>query len=260
MSSKIIILIVLIICFYSAGLLATDHAESRQPLTDIGEAFPLYSSVCSFVGDSDFGQVDKAEKVLDEWFDESGTEIFRSRLVPLFRTGAKTYDYINLEADTFETFGKDWSRWTQQAKAKAISEVLDSVSDCQSGVSAMYPMYRNDKQVNVIDERIVVVNWCSRKSGLSADQMIAKHREFRNSIAEPEFIFWGIAHPILGFKKGDFPGDFYHLMVYPDMEALARRENISANEEGWRSEADYYDNFADCSGEIVFTESVRRWR
>ena len=40
------------------------------------------------------------------------------------------------------------------------------------------------------------------------------------------------------------------------MSAYAKAQDRMANEEGWRSRQDYYDSYADCSGEILMNHTV----
>ena len=233
------------------------HHEKASYISDIGEANAHAVFMCKFNEGFGFAHLDALDTKLHAYFDSNETPMFRSRLVPLFNAQESQLDYVVFEADTYEVFGDDWNGYLTTAEGKALEEAMVEVSTCRSMVSPLYPMYRRDA-VLTDDERIVTVNWCTRNSSVSRDALAQRHREFRDNMGDSEAIFWGIGWPSLGVRDGTFPGQFYHLLVYPDMRALAKRESRMANDGGWEMRADYNDNFASCSGEIVLSEKVLR--
>ena len=89
-----------------------------------------------------------------------------------------------------------------------------------------YPMHTN-AELEPDDDRIMGVNWCTRKPGVTWDQLSKQHQEFSFG---PDVIYWGAAGPSLGIREGDMPGEFAHLAVFSDIEGLMRYENQVANE------------------------------
>ena len=250
---KLIVLMALVFCAAGWG---AGH-EKPSYITDIGDAFAHAVFICTFNEGFGFSDLDVLDKKLHTYFDANSTEMFRSRLLPLFNAQEPQFDYVVFEADTYLVFGNDWNGYLSTSEGKALEASMVEVSTCRSMVSSLYPMYRKESVLTDV-ERIVTVNWCTRNLGVSRDALNQRHREYRDDMEASDAIFWGIGYPSLGVRNGTFPGEFYHLMVYPDMMALASREHRMANEEGWRSRADYKDNFASCSGEIVLSETVIR--
>ena len=86
---------------------------------------------------------------------------------------------------------------------------------------------------------------------------MARHRTYRDGLTDDAAMqWWGIGYPSAGARKGQFPGEFYHWNTYADMKAYAKAQNNLANNEGWRGRQDYYDSYADCSGELLMTHKI----
>ena len=104
------------------------------------------------------------------------------------------------------------------------------------------------------NNRVVTWNWCTRKEGVSWDQLNAKHRSAAASTDyDPTSIGWAAFYPHLGGANA--PGEFAHVVIYPNVEALMERGARYA-QGGWRALDDYYTSYADCSGESARLETV----
>ena len=69
----------------------------------------------------------------------------------------------------------------------------------------------------------------------------------------PGMIGWALMFPHTG--GADSPGEFAHLAIYPDIESFMKRRKMEANG-GWRGLREYYQTYADCSGEQLMSETV----
>ena len=123
-------------------------------------------------------------------------------------------------------------------------------------MSTLYFQWGDVNALNEDDDRVVTWNWCTRKEGVSADQLMAKHQSYAASIEDDEpAIGWAILVPRLGAANA--PGQFAHIMVYRDFEGLMKaQQNLSDG--GWRDRQDYYASYANCNGESVRTETIMR--
>ena len=94
---------------------------------------------------------------------------------------------------------------------------------------------------------------CKAKVGF--EQLSEKHAEYVAEISEDPngLIGWALMFPHTG--AADAPGDFAHLAIYPDLESFMARRAMEA-QGGWRGLREYYQNYADCSGEQLNTETV----
>ena len=60
-------------------------------------------------------------------------------------------------------------------------------------------------------------------------------------------------YPHLGGANA--PGEFAHVVIYPNIEALMARGARYA-QGGWRALDDYYNSYADCLGESARLETI----
>jgi hypothetical protein len=103
-------------------------------------------------------------------------------------------------------------------------------------------------------DRVVTWNWCTRKEGVSWDQLSAKHQSVaatRNKNAPN--IGWAAFYPHLGGASA--PGEMAHIVIYPDVESLMQGAALNA-QGGWRMLDDYYTSYADCGGQSAMLETI----
>ena len=155
-----------------------------------------------------------------------------------------------MEFSSFEGMATAWKKiWADDPQ---FLENFDKTVSCSRSLMHYYPMHTNT-ELEPDDDRVMGVNWCTRKPGVTWDQLSKQHREFSFG---PDVIYWGAAGPSLGIRDGDMPGEFAHLAVFSDIEGLMRYENQVANEDGWRRREAYYQNFAECTGTNVYRQEV----
>ena len=249
----LILLITSFLFFISAN--ADDH--SSKWLVEIGEGVSQSSHLCSLKGNATLADVDKIDTKLHKWHDDNGVNITRSRLIPLFAGRSSIpYDFISVDWMTWETFGEGWDKFLSSTEGQSIFAAYNKIMDCTRVAGTIFPMYRK-ASARDDDEGVMTINWCTRKEGVSQDSLTARHRSYRDSLTEDAAMqWWGIGYPSTGARKGQFPGEFYHWNTYADMKAFAKAENNFANNEGWRSRQDYYDSYADCSGQLLMSHSI----
>ena len=83
------------------------------------------------------------------------------------------------------------------------------------------------------DERYVTWNWCTRKEGVTFEEISAKHAEYAADMQEDSggIIGWLVMLPHTG--GADAAGEFAHVAIYPDMESFMARRSMLANG-GWQ--------------------------
>lgn len=243
----------------SSSAFADDHSEGNW-IVDIGEGVAHMAHICTLKSDATMNDISKIDKKLHKFMDDENIRGFRQILLPLMAVGA-TYDYIAFDFMDWEELGNEWDLYLGSKTGSAIASEYDKVEDCDALVSAVFPLLRRP-EISSDDSRIVTVEWCTRKDGVSADQLNAEHRAIAAENADNELVgWWGVGYPMAGVRDGVFPGDFYHLVNYTDMKTFAAAKNAIANEEGWRARADYYASYADCTGEhVMIGETVRAYQ
>jgi hypothetical protein len=243
----------------SSNAFADDHSEGNW-IVDIGEGVAQMAHICALKSEATMNDISKIDEKLHKFLDDENIRGFRQILVPLMAVGA-TYDYIAFDFMDWEELGKNWDQYLGSKTGGVIASEYDKVEDCDALVAAVFPLLRRP-EISSDDSRIVTVEWCTRKGGVSADQLSAKHRAIAAENVDNELVgWWGVGYPMAGVRDGVFPGDFYHLVNYTDMKTFAAAKNAIANEEGWKARADYYASYADCTGEhVMIGETVRAYQ
>jgi hypothetical protein len=98
-------------------------------------------------------------------------------------------------------------------------------------------------------------NWCSRKEGVSLEDLQARHDMMVEELKKDNtgLSGWVIVAPVTGAAQA--PGDFVHLGFYNDVESFMEyKEAFAAG--GWEGYYDYTDNYASCNGEELYSEEV----
>lgn len=235
----------------STIVMADDHSEDNW-IVNIGEGVAQMAHICTLKNSATLNDVAEIDKKLHRFMDDADIRGFRQILTPLFAVGAQ-YDYLAFDFMDWEQLGVEWDLFLGSKTGNAIATEYAEIEDCDALVAAAYPLLRR-ADIRSDRTRVVAVEWCTRKDGVSADQINAKHLAIAAANADNELVgWWGVGYPVAGVREGAFPGDFYHLVNYANMKTFAAAKNAIANKEGWRARADYYTSYADCTGEHVFT-------
>ena len=163
------------------------------------------------------------------------------------------YDFVEFLASDYEPWGKGWDLWLTSEDGMALNKRWQSLATCHVKQSNGRVLYANTTALESDDERYVAWNWCTRKVGV--EQLQQKHAEYVAELTRDSngMIAWALMIPHTG--TADAPGDFAHLAVYPDLESFMKRRAMEANG-GWRDLREYYQNYAECNGEELYTETV----
>jgi hypothetical protein len=127
------------------------------------------------------------------------------------------------------------------------------VGTCHIKMGALFTQWADVEAINTDNDRIVTWNWCTRRDGVTHDDLNKAHAAFIEE--NPDGlgnIGWFTLYPNIG--GADAAGEFAHIVVYPDMADLMQHQEWYAKG-GWRGRMDYYQ-MADCTGEAVMTEQV----
>ena len=257
---KTISIFLSLFCVHITCFAAADNDVEGNWIVDIGEGVAHMAHICTLKNDATMEDIATIDKKLHKFMDTENIRGFRQILVPLMAVGA-TYDYIAFDFMEWDQLGKEWDLYLNSKTGNSIAAEYDKVEDCDALVASVFPLLRRP-EISEDDSRIVTVEWCTRRPGVSADQLTAKHRSIAVENADNELIgWWGVGYPLSGVRDGAFPGDFYHLINYADMIDFAAAKNALANQEGWRARADYYSSYADCTGEHLMSgETARAYR
>tara|TARA_A100001011_G_scaffold382184_1_gene451593 strand:+ start:324 stop:1172 length:849 start_codon:yes stop_codon:yes gene_type:complete len=258
MRKKLVAFVSLVLAGLVSGVSADDHMFTGG--LDSQAPFNLQANLCTLNPGKTMAQYDRMVNDYFAWSVKNNVDLTFVRQVPLYShadaNNPMKYDFMDYLASDYQTAGQSWNKWLGTTEGKKLNERWSEIATCYVKMSTLYFQWGDVNALNEDDERVVTWNWCSRKEGVSADQLMAKHQSYAASLEDDEpAIGWAILVPRLGAANA--PGQFAHLMVYRDFEGLMKaQQNLS--EGGWRDRQDYYASYADCDGESVRTETIMR--
>ena len=238
------------------------HADDHASLEAAGSQAPfnLQANLCVLNPGKTMVQYDRLVSDYWEWSVANDVEVTFVRHVPVYShadaENPRSYDFIDFLAADYSTMGRSWDKWLGTADGQKLNEKWGQLANCNVKQGTVYFQWGDVAALSEDDDRVVTWNWCTRKEGVSPDQLMAKHQSFAAGLGDKEpAIGWYIFVPRIG--AANLPGQFAHVSVYPDFEALMTGQQ-HLTEGGWRDRHDYYTSYADCRGESAMVETIMR--
>ena len=193
-----------------------------------------------------------------KWSDKNEVAVTFVRHTPLFTHSNASnpgYDFVEYLISTHETSASSWDQWLNSKEGQKLNARWQDIATCYVKMGGVSFRYMN-AEANLNDNnRITTMDWCTKKEGVSWEQLGAKHDQIQASYPEGvENIVWAIMFPQVG--AADAPGDFAHVNVFPDMNAFMARQKWLNHDQGWRLRGDYEASYAQCNGDSAFIEEV----
>ena len=240
----------------SPFLAADDHATFTGGI-DPTEPMSVQANLCTL---NDGVSLSDYEKFFDryrKWAKKNDAEVASVRQFPLatHNNAMNPYpaDFVDFLVTDFENAGTSWDKWLSGKSGQKLNAQWQEMASCNVKFAPMFTMWADVPAMNADNDRVVTWNWCTRKDGVSHDDLNAAHAQFVND--NPDGIgniAWFMMYPNIG--GGDAAGEFAHVVVYPDMAGLMEHQEWYAKG-GWRGRMDYYQ-MVDCTGEALMTEQV----
>ena len=222
------------------------------------EVFNLQVQLCTLKDNASMKQYDEMIDDYVKWSRKHDVELAFARQTPLyphnnwFESG---YDFMEVLFSTHAVSGKGWDKWLGTSDGQKLNARWQKLADCRVKQAASVPHFVNQEAINKDNNRIVAWNWCSLNDGVTWDDMLAEHNRNVKLLEEDNLgiIGWATIYPRIGTE--DAPGDFAHIVIYPDVEAAQIYQQAQSNG-GWRDYNSYQENFAKCRGDSFFIENV----
>lgn len=214
--------------------------------------------ICKLNAGKTQAQYDKMVAEYWAWAKKNDVEVTFIRQTPYLThanpENPSNYDFVEFLASDYETSGKSWDLWMSTAEGQKLNAKWQSLAKCDVKMASIFTKWAKVEELNNDDNRIVTWNWCSRKEGVTPDQLKMKHDSIAASYPDGlGNIGWFLFFPQIGGKNA--PADFAHVVVYPDVAGLMKHQQWFS-EGGWRARQDYYNSYADCTGESANVEVV----
>ena len=246
----------LLAVFANPAALADNHMIDN---INVQQPFNIQANLCKL---NPGVSLDDYQEMIDDYFDwakENDVDPVFVRQFPLFShenlARPWPYDFVEFLVSDYQRWGKAWDLWLTSKDGMALNERWQSLAMCHVKQAHAFMLYADQEQMASDDERYVTWNWCTRKEGVTFEEISAKHAEYAADMQEDSggIIGWVVMLPHTG--GADAAGEFAHVAIYPDMESFMARRSMLANG-GWQVTRDYFNLYADCTGEMLNTESV----
>ena len=247
---------------YVLGLLAgslaiaDQHEQYSGIALNKGNAMQL--NLCSLKPGKTMANYNRVFDDYVEWSKENDAEVFALRATPIFGGPAADgpqFEFIDMLISTFEVSGNSWTKWLTTEDGQKVNQRWIDTADCRVVLNAAFILALDQETLSAQDDRVMTFNWCTRRDGVTWDQMNDRHSEMAsNYTTDSPIKAWTIMYPGLGIRNPI--GEFAHILSYADANALMARQNNLANNEGWRQRLAYETSYADCTGENVYYAEV----
>ena len=243
--------------FFAAYASAQSQGEQYAGM-DLSEGNALQMQICSLQPRKSMADRDRVMNAYLKWSKDNDAEVFLLRLTPMFGgadpNSGIDFTWIDILASSYSASGSAWDKWLNTDDGQKVNEQWVETTDCRVSINPAFNLFL-DSEGLAGDTRIMTFNWCTRKEGVTWDQLNARHSELLAGRADDSPAkSWTIMYPGLGIRNPI--GEFAHLVSFADVSGLMASQNALANQEGWRQRAAYYTSYADCTGENVYQAEV----
>jgi hypothetical protein len=247
---KKILLVLCALGFSTQGALADDGTNTWRGM-NLDKNFGLQFEVCALKEGKSLADVVKMDPRLKKAWANMDINLSLLRLTPMFShglPGQPSADYIDLVMGDIDEFGSAWDKFMASAEGQEILADSGEFGDCRFKFARGTNKMMNAEELDSTDNRIMTMNWCAPKEGVSYEQLKAKHASWLSDNGDDqEVAAWNIVVPAQG--AGERQGKFMHLVSYTSMAKLMANENWIANGGGSAAVNDYLSSYASCDGE-----------
>ena len=248
------------LAIFALLLASTTYADNHEFNNgiDVSEPFNLQIQMCALLDGVTEKDYDAFLQDYFVWSKKHDVEVTFIRQKSLFtHANAKNpnlYDFVEFLATDHESSGRGWDKWLTTKDGQKLGQRWSKLAKCDVKMAHAEMIWADVDKMNTDKDRVVTWNWCSRKDGVSWDQLDAKHRSAAALAGDnPGNIGWAAFYPHLGGANA--PGEFAHIVIYPNVEALMKSGARHARG-GWRGLDDYYTSYANCSGQSAYLETI----
>ena len=233
------------------NLNADDHSETKP--------YNMQVNFCKLNEGISMEEYSDAVNDYIQWSKKNDVEVYVSRQMPIFPhdnfVSNRGFDFQEILAGPFNVTGKAWDLWRGSREGQKLAKQWQEKATCYVKMGHAYDQYLDQKALESDNDRVVSWNWCSRKDGVSLNELQARHDLMIEELKKDNIGLsgWVIVAPSTGGAQA--PGDFVHLGFYDDIESFMEYKEAFASG-GWEDYYDYTENYASCSGEELYSDKV----
>ena len=239
--------------FYNNFAYADNHAQELPNVSNV------QVNVCKLNDGVSLEEYNEVTEDYVKWSKKNDVETFYVRHFPLFShstTGNPlTYDFLEILGSSHEVSGEAWDLWLDSKEGQKLNARWQAAANCYPKMGTGVNLWTNEKALEKADERVVTWNWCSLNDDVSAEEIMLKHADMAKNLEgnDQGIIGWAAIIPRLGGASA--PGDFAHIIIFPDNKSSMKHQKTIA-QGGWKHYRDYEKQYASCRGEELYDVEV----
>ncbi len=240
-----------------APFVAAQSGDTFTGGMDPSEPMSVQVQLCTLNEGKSMRDYDAISARYRKWATKNDAEVALVRQYPFatHNNPANPYyaDFVEFLITDFDNSGTGWDKWMSTKEGQKLNAEWRETATCNVKFAALFTNWADVEAINADDSRMVTWNWCTRREGVSHDDLNKVHAQAVENYPEGlGNIGWFTMYPLMG--GADAAGEFAHVVVYPDMAGVMKRMDQFANG-GWRDRMEYY-KMADCTGEALMIEEV----
>ena len=231
------------------------HHEETYRGMDLTNRFGIQFEICNLREGKTIGSVNRLDAKINKVMNSVDGKASILRLTPFYAHGTAqepSSDFIDMVVGPIPAIGNTWTDFLASAEGPKVLSDFSGLAKCHNkfamGTSKMMKL----EEMNSTDERIITLNWCTAKEGVSYQQLKAKHASWLAANKDSfKAAAWSIISPRQG--AGNMQGSFAHMNVFTSLNQMFANEEWIANGGGSEGIRDYYNSYANCAGESSYT-------
>ncbi|MAU92049.1 MAG: hypothetical protein CBD42_006720 [Gammaproteobacteria bacterium TMED182] len=235
---------------------ADDHSNTWRGV-DLNQQFGIQFEICKLKPGQSIEDIAKLDKEVSRLFAKNAPDLSIMRLTPMYSHGMpgdSGASYIDITMGAIEAFGTGWDQWMASKPAQKLMANSNEIADCTFKFTRAVNRVANKTELDASDNRLISMNWCSKRDNVGWNQLKAKHDAWQAAYEDDaSSMAWNVVLPRLGTRSVN--GRFMHMVSYANATQLMANENWVANQGGGQALADYYSAYASCDGESVWNAS-----
>ena len=238
-------------------LIPATYADDHKNLwrgVDLNQQFGIQFEICKLKPGQSIEDIAKLNKEVSRLLAQNAPNLSIMRLTPMFSLGMpgdSSVSYIDITMGSIEAFGAGWDQRMASKPAQKLMANSSEIADCTFKFTRAVNRVANKTELDASDNRLISMNWCSKRDNVGWNQLKAKHDAWQAAYENgASSMAWNVVLPRLGTRSVN--GRFMHMVSYANAKQLMADENWIANQGGSQVHADYYSAYTSCDGESIW--------
>jgi len=246
--------LILVSLLFASTSYGKHHEETYRGM-DLSKNFGIQFEVCTLRDGKSMASVDRINSKIASVMTEINAKGSVLRMKPFYAHGSTSNpspDFIDLIVGPMDEIGAIWTDFLASDGGPKVYGEFQNAAKCHNKLAYGVPKLTKVDEMMSTDERVITLNWCTPKEGVSMAQLRAKHASWLAANQDGfKAASWSVLVPRQG--AGTAQGRYAHMNVFTSLKQMFANEEWIANGGGNAGLSDYYSSYADCDGDSSYT-------